>query len=150
MFSHNSKLLCKTKQVENFVSSYFTVMAILNENFGFSKYLARSLDYLRMVELYYLCVDIRNYSTAVHLKSVSALSNKYSKKCKTPSPLPSPFKQCCISRSRRFDLTCTKYSEELRYFQTIFIWEDRIWIYCFWHWFHTIVRIIEKTLGFFE
>ena len=108
MFSHNSKLFCKTKQVENFVSSYFTVMAILNENFCFSKYLARSLDYLRMVELYYLCVDIRNYSTAVHLKSVAALSNKYSKKCKTPSPLPSLFKQCCISRSKRFDLTCTK------------------------------------------
>ena len=90
MFSHNSKLFCKRKQVENFVSSYFTVMTILNENFGFSKYLARSLVYWRMVELYYLCVDNRNYSTAVHLKGVSPLSNKYSKNARLLPLSPPP------------------------------------------------------------
>eukprot|EP00493_Phyllostaurus_siculus_P017057 UN17317 len=73
--------------------------------FAFSNYLARSLVYLRMVELYYLCVDIRNYSTAVNLKGFSPLFNNYSKKSKTPSPLPFPFKQCCILPSRRFELT---------------------------------------------
>ena len=76
--------------------------------FAFSNYLARSLVYLRMVELYYLCVDIRNYSTAVNLKGFSPLFNNYSKKSKTPSPLPSPFKQCCISPSRKFGLDMHK------------------------------------------
>ena len=68
-----------------------------------SKFLARALVVYRMVELYYLCVDIRNYRAAVHLRGVSLLLNNYSKKSKTPSPLSCPFKQCCIWLSRRFD-----------------------------------------------
>ena len=65
-------------------------MAILNEHFCFSNYLARSLVYWRMVELYYLCVDIRNYSTAVHLKGVSPLSDNYSKNARLLPLSPPP------------------------------------------------------------
>ena len=55
-----------------------------------------------------MCVDISNGSAAVNLKGVSPLFKNYSKKSKTPSPLPSPFKQCCISPSKNFGLDMHK------------------------------------------
>ena len=55
-----------------------------------------------------MCVDISNGSAAVNLKGVSPLFKNYSKKSKTPSPLPSPFKQCCISPSKKFGLDMHK------------------------------------------
>ena len=55
-----------------------------------------------------MCFDICNGSATVDLKSVSPLFNNYSKKSKTPSPLPSPFKQCCILPSRKFGLDMHK------------------------------------------
>ena len=55
-------------------------------------------------KLYYMCVDINNGSAAVNLKGVSPLFKNYSKTSKIPSPLPSPFKQCCISPSKKFGL----------------------------------------------
>ena len=84
----------------------------------FSKYLARALVYSKMVELYYLCVDNRNYRTAVHLKSVSTLFNNYSKNARLLPLSPHPSNNVVFHQVGGFSLTCTKNSEELLHFQT--------------------------------
>ena len=55
-----------------------------------------------------MCVDICNGSATVNLKGVSPLFNNFSKNSKTPSPLPSPFKQCCFLPNRKFGLDMHK------------------------------------------
>ena len=89
--------------------------------FAFSKYLARSLVYSRMLELYYMCVDIRNYSTAVHLNGVSPPFNNYSKNVRLLPLSPSPSNNVAFHQVGGLTLTCTKYSEELLHFHTTFI-----------------------------
>ena len=89
--------------------------------FAFSKYLARSLVYSRMVELYYMCVDIRNYSKAVHLNGVSPPFNNYSKNVRLLPLSPSPSNNVAFHQVGGLTLTCTKYSEELLHFHTTFI-----------------------------
>ena len=101
------------------------------KKFAFTKYLARSVVYWRMVELYYLCVDIRNYSTAVHLKGVSPLFNNYSKSLRLLPLTPHPSNNVAFHQVEGLTLTCKKYSEELLHFQTTFIWEERNWIFYF-------------------
>ena len=89
--------------------------------FAFSKYLARFLVYSRMVELYYMTVDIRNDSPAVHLNCVSPAFNNYSKNLRLLPLSPSPSNNVAFHQVGGLTLTCTKYSEELLHFHTTFI-----------------------------
>ena len=89
--------------------------------FAFSKYLARSLVYSRMVELYYMCVDIRNFSAAVHLNGVLPPFNNYYKNVRLLLLSPSPSNNISFHQVGGLTLTCTKYSEELLHFHTTFI-----------------------------
>ncbi len=100
-----------------------------------------------MVELYYLCVDIRNYRAAVHLRGVSLLLNNYSKNLRLLPLSPAPSNNVAFHQVGGLTLKCTENSEELLHYRHNIHLREKSSNVLLFRGLYTIVRVVETILG---